>query len=218
MPRLLSIFLSVSIALLSQTQQFPIPIEKPVETLENTPIFGTTVVSTTGFMGQIYFLHEGTDFLPKFTKMKPKGTIYTTRLNVAPRSFTQGFPGLTNRFEWFGIQYTAKFWIKNPGNYEFAMLSDDGSKLHIDGKEIIDNDGLHSPRIIRGFAKLAEGPHRIQVSYFQGPRTSLALVLAVGLPGKDWRIFDTNEFLPPSDKLDQWTAFDADGNGKKRSK
>ena len=102
------------------------------------------------------------------------------------------------------------------GQYEFATVSDDGSKLHIDGKEVIDNDGLHSPRMMRGGIKLAEGPHRIQVSYFQGPRTTLALVLAVVKPGQDWRIFDTNEFLPPQDKLDTWTAFDADRKKKSR--
>src|SRR5258708_6436179 len=74
--------------------------------------FGTTVVSSTGFVGQIYYLRPGTEILPNFKKMKPKGTIYTTTLNVPPRDFTEGFPGLTNRFEWFAIRYEAKFWVE----------------------------------------------------------------------------------------------------------
>ena len=205
--RQLLLFASVlCLPLLGQLPGFPIPIEAPVETLEKTPIFGTTVVSTTGLVGQIYFVANDTGQLPNFKKLKPKGTIYTTRLNIPPRSFTEGFPGLTDRFEWFAIQYTARFWVAKAGNYEFALLSDDGSKLHIDGKEVIDNDGQHPPRVEWGTAKLSEGAHRIQVSYFQGPRTTIALVLAVAKPHQFWRIFDTNEFLPPPEKFDEWTA------------
>jgi len=37
------------------------------------------------------------------------------------------------------------------------------------------------------------------VSYFQGPRDQVALVLRVARPGEEWRIFSTDEFKPPSD-------------------
>ena len=44
-----------------------------------------------------------TSHLPKFEKMKPVGTIYTSSLNLPPQDFRQGFPGVTSRFEWFAI-------------------------------------------------------------------------------------------------------------------
>jgi hypothetical protein len=30
---------------------------------------------------------------------------------------------------WFGIDYTGRFWVGEPGQYRFSLLSDDGSKL-----------------------------------------------------------------------------------------
>jgi len=161
--------------------------------------FGTTVVMPDGLRGQIYFLKFESNELPNLKKMKPVGTIYTTSLNIPPQNFDQGFPGVTKRFEWFAIEYSGKFWVQFPGIYRFSLLSDDGSKLWIDGKLVIDNDGIHAPREVFGERDLAAGIHRIEVGYFQGPRMSLALVLKVALPGDNWRIFNVDQFKPPPD-------------------
>ena len=90
--------------------------------------FGTTVVDSSGLEGKVYFLNPKTEELPNFSRMKPEGKVYTTSLNVWPQSFDEGFPNLTDRFEWFGIEYSGRFWIENPGQYRFSLLSDDGSK------------------------------------------------------------------------------------------
>lgn len=194
------------------------PVEKSTEPQDGKGfVFGTTVVSTTGLTGQIYYLPKDTQILPNFKKLKPKGKIYTTRLNIPPRNFTEGFPGVTDRFEWFAILYTGKIWVERPGRYEFALTSDDGSKLHVDDKMIVYNDGVHPPVTERGEVKLTQGVHTIRVAYFQGPRTTVALVLAVAKPGEKWRLFDTNEFLPPPDKFDQFTSAEAEPQtGKKK--
>jgi hypothetical protein len=89
--------------------------------------FGTTVVISSGLRGQIYFLPQNTLVLPKFEKLEPVGTIYTSSLNISPREFSEGFPGVTNRIEWFAIVYTGRFYIDKPGKYRFAVASDDGS-------------------------------------------------------------------------------------------
>ena len=160
--------------------------------------FGVTVVNMTGLRGKVYLIREGYA-LPDFEKLKPVGTLYTTALNIPPRQFQEGFPGITDRFEWFAIDYTGRFWIQKPGRYEFSLMSDDGSKLYIDGEIVIDNDGLHSPRTVTGGVTLTGGLHQIRVSYFQGPRLDIALVLMVAGPGEEMRIFSTNEFKPPPD-------------------
>ena len=78
------------------------------------------------------------------------------------------------------------------------MLSDDGSKLYIDGHQVIDNDGQHAPKGVAGDCKLKAGEHRIRVSYFQGPRTQVALILAVIPPGEDdFSLFSTEDYLSP---------------------
>ena len=68
------------------------------------------------------------------------GTIYTKALWVPPREFKEGFPGVTTRIEWFAIDFSGKFYVNQPGTYQFAIRSDDGSRLYIDGKQHIDAD------------------------------------------------------------------------------
>ncbi|MBM3753839.1 MAG: beta-glucosidase [Acidobacteria bacterium] len=162
--------------------------------------FGTTVVSTTSFEGAIYNLPEGTEWLPKLNPKKSVGKIYTTALNVTPRPFESGFPGVTSRFEWFAIDYNARVWIEAEGRYHFRLLSDDGAIFSVNGKTLIDNDGHHPPESRTGSAELTRGVHKFRVTYFQGPRTLVALVLDVAMPGSnDYALFDTNKFLPPAD-------------------
>jgi hypothetical protein len=142
-----------------------------------TPTFGTTVVIPSGLRGEIYFLPKDTTVLPDFenSSLEPVGTIWTTTLNIPPRHWRDGFPGITKRNEWFAINYTGRFWIDKPGWYKFALLSDDGSNLYIDDQLAIDNDCQHPPDTRAARVLLSGGIHRIRVPYFQGPR----------LPGSD---------------------------------
>ncbi len=159
--------------------------------------FGTTVVIPDGLRGQIYHIKRDSEQLPNFRKLKPVGTVYTTSLDVQPQSFDQGFPGVSKRFEWFAIDYTGKLWIQTPGVYRFLLMSDDGSKLYLDDRAIIDNDGVHPPQERYGEVALATGIHRIEVAYFQGPRFGVALSLRVAPPGEPMRIFNVDDFKPP---------------------
>jgi hypothetical protein len=171
---------------------------------ESTPVFGTTVVIPSGLRGLVYHIHHNTSELPNFKKMKPAGPpIYTSSLNLPPQDFRRGFPGVTKRFEWFAIDYTVRFWISAPGMYTFSLLSDDGAKLYIDDQVVIDNDGQHRPQEKTGEVDLAGGLHSIRVSYFQGPKFYVALVLKVAGNGQPLRVFSTDEFKPPPDP-GQW--------------
>jgi len=169
---------------------------------QETPTFGTTVVSSSGFRGQIYHLKPETEFLPNLEKLKPVGAIYATELNVQPQTFQQGFPGVTDRFEWFAILYAARIWIEHEGRYAFTLLSDDGAKLRVDRKLLIDNDGIHQPSKLEASAVLTRGVHELQISYFQGPRYYVALELGIVPPGQAWRVLRTNEFLVPEGVTD----------------
>ena len=174
---------------------------------DTIPTFGTTVVSSSGFRGDIYLIDPDTSYLPNFKHRAPIGRIYTTNLNVPPRDFRAGFPGVTNRVEWFVIDYVAKFWIEHAGRYGFRLTSDDGAKLYIDRHLLIDNDGVHPPSSCGGTAELGPGIHEIRVPYFQGPGGAVALILIVQRPGESWRVFDTNDFKPSADST-AWTSDD----------
>jgi hypothetical protein len=161
------------------------------------PTFGTTVYINSGFRGQIYHVPPGTPYLPKFSKLQSKGAIYTTSLNVPLRDFREGFPGVTERLEWFAIDYTGKFWIDSTALYQFSLTADDAAKLYVDGHEVVDNDGIHSAIVRTGRRKLKRGVHAIRVEYMQGPGSQVALVLEVAGPGEDFHVFNTNDFKPP---------------------
>jgi hypothetical protein len=159
--------------------------------------FGITVVIPSALEGRIYNLRHGTKKLPNFTRMKPVGKIYTTSLNIPPQDFERGFPGVTKRFEWFAIDYNGRFWVETPGDYGFALTADDGANLYVDRDLVIDNDGQHPPRERVGAVHLDQGVHEIRVSYFQGPRFQVALILKMAAPGKELRIFNTDQMKPP---------------------
>ena len=159
--------------------------------------FGTTVVIPSGLEGSVYHLKENTKRLPDFDKLKPVGTIYTASLDIGPRDFMEGFPGVTDRVEWFAIDYSGRFWIEKPGDYLFVLTSDDGARLWIDGRVVADDDGVHPAQIAFGQVRLAGGIHRIRLSYFQGPRYHVALRLQVAGADEPLRVFSTEEFKPP---------------------
>jgi hypothetical protein len=164
---------------------------------ESMATFGTTVVIPAGLRGVVYHIRHNTRRLPDFETLKPRGAIYTSSLNIPAQDFRRGFPGVTKRFEWFAIDYTGRFWIDRPGLYRFVLTSDDGARLYIDDQLIVDNDGEHPPQDGTGNVDLTPGIHRIRVSYFQGPRFLVALVLQVAPPGDPLRVFSTDEFKPP---------------------
>jgi outer membrane protein OmpA-like peptidoglycan-associated protein len=166
----------------------------------------TSIASADGGLGQkdpglynlkgtIYFLPDGTDRMPPdIEKQNAQGTIYTEALDVPEREFEQGFPGVTSRFEWFGIVYTGTFDVKTAGDYAFRSISDDGIRVWIDGKEILELDSIHPPSEATGTVKLAPGLHAIKVWYFQGPANQIALQLFVKPPGGEEKIFSMKDY------------------------
>jgi hypothetical protein len=169
---------------------------------EATAVFGATVVIPSGLKGDIYRLPRNTQSVHEIDRLKPRGSIYTTSLNVPPQDFRIGFPGIVNRYEWFAIDYSGKFWIEHPGLYRFRLVSDDGAMLYIDGQLVADNDGVHSPEVRLASIRLAGGMHTIRVPYFQGPAITVALMLEIAGPGEQPRIFSTEEFKPPANPED----------------
>jgi outer membrane protein OmpA-like peptidoglycan-associated protein len=145
--------------------------------------------------GQIYFLPEGADHMPPdVEKQKSEGVIYSESLDVPERSFTEGFPGVTDRFEWFGIIYTAKFQVKTAGKYHFHSITDDGVRLWIDGKVIMENDSIHGADDANGDVTLKAGVHDLKLWWFQGPRDEIALQFFITPPGGTEKIFSMKDY------------------------
>lgn len=148
--------------------------------------FGSTKRIPFSLVGRIYLLEPGTPRLPNLENLIPIGTIYSPSLNIPPRDFREGFPGVTGRFEWFAIDYRGAIRIEKRGLYRFKLTSDDGSKLFVDNRLLIDNDGIHPATSGEGTLLLGRGTHGIRVQYFQGPATGIALVLEMAREGEQF--------------------------------
>ncbi len=72
------------------------------------------------------------------------------------------------RKEKFALSFEGYMKVKNDGVYHFFTLSDDGSKLFIDGVEVVNNDGEHGSVEKSGKAALKKGYHKIRIVYFDG--------------------------------------------------
>ena len=60
---------------------------------------------------------------PDFDTLKPlDNRIYTKTIDISDRNWSAGFPGLRDRFEWFGIEYTGTFRALKRGKYSIKML------------------------------------------------------------------------------------------------
>lgn len=70
--------------------------------------------------------------------------------------------------ESFGVVFEGLVDIGAAGSYTFYTQSDDGSRLFIDGKMIVDNDGDHGVLEKSGSLDLTPGRHKIRVEYFDG--------------------------------------------------
>jgi len=175
---------------------YPTPPQGPLGS------FGSVVPRTNAFCGDVYELQADIQRLPDFRDFDPIGSIYIDSLAVPDQIFegTNGIPGVTDRTVWFGVDYYANFFVRNPGTYEFRLTSDDGAVLLIDDEQVIDLDKLHPAFSLEGRLKLDVGSHTIHVPYYEGTPYAVALSLWVRSPGEqDWKIFDLRDFANPDE-------------------
>ena len=173
--------------------------EKRRKLIGDIRAFGSVTPSQNAFCGDVYELPVNASSIDELSQHDPVGSIYTNTLDVPNQDITRmgGIPGITHSSVWFGVDYYGKFYVSKPGEYVFQLQSDDGARLEIDDNLLIDLDGVHAVDQETAQNALSVGWHSIHVPYFQGPPTSLALVLSIQPPGETMRPFNLNHFLPP---------------------
>ncbi len=109
--------------------------------------------------GLNYTYYEGEwEKLPDFRRLTPV---------ASGRAYDISFEGIARRGDNFGIHFAGFIRIEREGEYTFYTTSDDGSKVLIDDKEVVNNDGLHGTMEASGKVTLGSGNHRFDVLYFQ---------------------------------------------------
>jgi len=106
------------------------------------------------------FYRDTWDKLPNFDELKPE-----TIAKVTPPLIDIG---ASTRPDFFGFVFTASLIVPKDGEYTFILDSDDGSRLTIDGKQLIEYDGIHGvgkPK--RASVQLKQGRYPLRLDYFQ---------------------------------------------------
>ncbi len=175
----------------------PIPTPAPVPTpaLPGEVFSECSANPDKAIISQLYNLPVNTSSLPDFSTMRSVGDVCLSNLNIADRDFTQGFPGVSDTFEWFALDMNFKVAITTAGSYKFYLNSDDGSILSIDDVDVINNDGTHSQQEKTGTKTLGAGVHNFHVRYYQGPRTRIALELFWKKPGSNSKAYIPNSVI-----------------------
>jgi len=96
--------------------------------------------------------------LPDFNRLKPKAQGMCPEIGLAT---------INVREDQFAIRYTTQLKVDQPGTYMLHLKSDDGSRLKLGRRTIIDNDGSHGPLEESASIDLKPGLHTIVVEYFE---------------------------------------------------
>ncbi len=108
--------------------------------------------------GVVYEYYEGNwNRLPDFNQLTPVSTGIQDSFTLQNRK----------RNNYFAFRFRAGLNVPKDGRYSFYSISDDGSKVFIDGKLVVNNDGLHGRRWRGGRVTLTAGVHDIEVQYFE---------------------------------------------------
>jgi len=105
-----------------------------------------------------YRYFEGNwEVLPDFNSLTPVDEGVVSSITLSPKKSSN----------YFGFEYDGYIRIPGDGIYNFYTASDDGSRLFINYKLIVDNDGLHGIVDKGGVIALKEGYHRIRIDFFE---------------------------------------------------
>lgn len=137
---------------------------------ENKPVSGTTTMEFRQIQAapalsvvnpnpglQIFYYQGEWNNVPDFRSLKAAESGVATTVN----------PGKYHNTEKYGVVLDGYINLNKTDVYNFYISSDDGSMLYIDGKLVINNDGLHGMNEKKGTAALAAGYHSIRVEYFE---------------------------------------------------
>ncbi len=160
-----------------------------------------------GLSGNLYdFGSTQYQKLPDFSTLTPIGKVLAKNFSTPGQSQTIGFPGINDSLKGFyGLVYEGQINMAKPGDYQFMAFCDDGCKVYVDGKVVLDYDGLHDgytekqgPTINFG-----SGWHTFKLEYYQGAPNEIALSVAWKTPGATDKVIVPPEAFRRSTSLTQ---------------
>jgi len=115
-----------------------------------------------GLLAEIYRLDTKPEIIPMLSpsaKADWSGSVTDISTAICAKA------GITENLY---ARWQGKLEVLKPGVYTFFLTSDDGSRLSIDGKMVVDNNGSHGMELKTGACELSAGLHPIRIDFFQG--------------------------------------------------
>jgi len=155
-------------------------------------LLATAVIETAGLMqpietgsveqGLLYNYYTGTfQSVEDFSKMDANKSGVVKKFTLEPKG----------REQYFAFSFEGYIEIPNDGLYTFYLVSNDGSKLFLNDRLVINNDGLHPALEEFKIVALMAGKQAISIKYFQEGGSNILKLMWEG-PG-----FGKQE-VPPS--------------------
>jgi len=117
-----------------------------------------------GLIAEFYDLGTATEDFPVLAADR-KPAVRRIDKHVNYESTTERFAG-TELSDYFYVRWTGLVRVPKDGKYTFFTESDDGSRLWIDDKQIVDNGGLHAMEEKSGEMTLKAGDYAIRIDVF----------------------------------------------------
>lgn len=153
-----------------------------VKTMVKLPLLVKQKSSSKKMLAEYYEGHF--TMLPDFDQLKPNATFSIDSISLL---YIQ--PRIKDHF---AVRFKGSFLIPTTDVYRFFLESYDGSRLIIDGEEIINNDGVHYEISKESFVALEKGIHNFELQYFDYTRRE-TLNLRIGTDKN--RMLDFNTFV-----------------------
>jgi glucose/arabinose dehydrogenase len=118
-----------------------------------------------GLVAEYFAFDKGIGDFQELKDLKP--TLVRIDKQVNYEDATGPFYG-TKLAENFEARWTGTVVAAKAGQYTFTTESDDGSRLFIDDKQVVDNGGPHAMGKKSGQVELSAGEHQLRLEFFQG--------------------------------------------------
>ena len=118
-----------------------------------------------GLLGEYFYCGPT---LRDFPDLGPKQKPTLKRIDHTidfPKAFRMKGLRLTNDYY---VRWTGKIRVAKTDKYKFFLESDDGSKLFVYDRQVVNNEGLHGMKEVSGEVELTAGDHPFRIDYFQG--------------------------------------------------
>merc|ERR1711988_344265 len=145
----------------------------------------------------VFYFRQGSR-VPHLANRRPNMQRWKHYINY--RNTGGRWPGFSRAHN-FAVRWTGRVRFFRAGQYRFSLISDDGSKLFINNRYTINNDGLHGWRNRIATRHMRRGWSTFRITYFQqGGHAGILLRYRGPDTGNRWRVLNArghDPMVPP---------------------